>query len=263
MITEQAFREALVAALNSDTIYVKGGFGLKLDKKGKDRCIAAYDYNKKREAKIRECHNNYFGFDCCGLVKGCAGGFTGDINRTYGGAIYNKNNTLGPHHDIPDVTEKGLIDICKNVTKCKKVKNPDIPLLALLWMTGHCGIYIGDNKVVESTPSGSDGVQITEYDSRNWMKWGLLPFVEYSEQSKPIKIVPPVARPTLQRGSKGLQVYYLQQDLNYLGGCQLAEDGIFGGMTYAAVKLFQKDHKLDVDGIYGPLTHKKMLEVMK
>ena len=54
MITEQRFKEALVAALNSDTIYVKGGFGLKLDKKGKDRCIAAYDYNKKREAKIRE-----------------------------------------------------------------------------------------------------------------------------------------------------------------------------------------------------------------
>lgn len=263
MITEQAFREALVAALNSDTIYVKGGFGLKLDKKGKDRCIAAYDYNKKREAKIRECHNNYFGFDCCGMVKGCAGGFNGDTTKTYGGAIYNKDYTLGPHHDIPDVTEKGLIDICDNVTKCKKVKNPEITPLALLWMTGHCGVYIGDNKVVESTPSGSDGVQITEYDSKNWMKWGLLPFVEYSEQNKPIKIVPPVARPTLQRGSKGLQVFYLQQDLNYLGGCQLAEDGIFGVMTYTAVKKFQEDHKLDVDGIYGPLTHRKMLEVMK
>lgn len=264
MITEQKFREALVAALNSDTIYIKGGFGLKLDKKGKDRCIAAYDYNKEREAKIRECHNEYFGFDCCGLVKGSAGGFTGDINRTYGGAIYNKDHTLGPHHDIPDATEKGLIDICKNVTKCKKVKNPDIPALALLWMTGHCGVYIGDNKVVESTPSGSDGVQITEYDSKNWMKWGLLPFVEYAAHDTTgiHATVPPVARPTLRVGSKGLQVYYLQQDLNYRGA-HLEEDGIFGSLTDAAVRQFQKYYKLDIDGIYGPITHKKMLEVIR
>ena len=262
MITEQRCKEALVAALNSDTIYVKGGFGLKLDKKGKDRCIAAYDYNKKRETKIRKCHNDYFGFDCCGLIKGCAGGFSGDTTKTYGGVIYNKDHTLGPHHDIPDVTEKGLIDICNNVTKCKKVANPDIPPLALLWMTGHCGVYIGDNKVVESTPSGSDGVQITEYDSKNWMKWGLLPFVEYSEQNKPVKVVPPIARPTLRIGSKGLQIYYLQQDLNYLGA-ELAMDGIFGSMTCGAVRQFQKDHKLDVDGIYGPKSYKAMMEALK
>lgn len=262
MITEQRFKEALVAALNSDTIYVKGGFGLKLDKRGKDRCIAAYDYNKKREAKIREYHNNYFGFDCCGLVKGCAGGFTGDITKTYGGAIYNKDHTLGTDHDIPDVTEKGLIDICKNATKCKKISNPEIPPFALLWMTGHCGVYIGDNKVIESTPSGSDGVQITEYNSKNWMKWGLLPFVEYSEQNKPVKIVPSAARPTLRIGSRGLQVYYLQKDLNYLG-YDLDEDGIFGSMTYRAVKQFQNHHKLDVDGIYGPITYRKMMEVLK
>ena len=262
MITEQTFREALVAALNSDTIYIKGGFGLKLDKKGKDRCIAAYDYNKKREALIRECHNNYFGFDCCGLVKGCAGGFTGDLSKTYGGAIYNKDHTLGANHDIPDVTEKGLIDICDNVTKCKKVSNPDIPPFSLLWMTGHCGVYIGDNKVVESTPSGSDGVQITEYDSKNWMKWGLLPFVKYSEKNKPITIVPPVARPTLRVGSKGLQVYYLQQDLDMTGE-YLEIDGIFGSDTKKCLMNFQRKMNIDVDGIYGPITHKKMLEVMR
>lgn len=263
MITEQKFREALAAALNSDTIYIKGGFGLKLDKRGKDRCIAAYDYNKKREAKIRGCHNNYFGFDCCGLVKGCAGGFNGDTTKTYGGAIYNKDHTLGPHHDIPDVTEKGLIDICDNVTKCKKIKYPDIPALSLLWMTGHCGIYIGNNKVVESTPSGSDGVQMTEYNAKNWMKWGLLPFINYSPyMNKPVKNVPPVARPTLRIGSKGLQVYYLQQDLNYLG-YYLDEDGIFGSLTYNAVRNFQFTMKIDVDGIYGPITHRKMQEAIK
>lgn len=262
MITEQKFHESLMTALNNKTLYVKGGFGLVLNNKGKERAINSYDYNKKRAAEINAMPNDSFGFDCCGLVKGSAGGYIGNLNKTYGGAIYNKDHTLGTDHDIPDATEKGLIDICKNVTKCKKVANPEIPAHALLWMTGHCGVYLGDNKVIESTPSGSDGVQITEYDSKNWMKWGLLPFVEYSDQIKPVKVAPPIARPTLRIGSRGLQVYYLQQDLNYIGA-NLAEDGIFGSLTYAAVKQFQKDHKLGVDGIYGPLTYKKMLEVIR
>lgn len=261
MISVEEFIKALGIAENNKTLYVKGGFGLVLNAKGKDRAINSYDYNKKREAKIKSMPNDSFGFDCCGLVKGCAGGYDGNLKKTYGGAIYNADHTLGKDHDIPDVTEKGLLDICKNVDKCKKVSDPDIIRGSLLWMTGHCGVYLGDNIVVESTPSGSDGVQLTEYTSKGWMKYGLLPFVDYG--IKPIKVVPPVARPTLQRGSKGLQVYYLQQDLNYLGGCQLAEDGIFGGMTYAAVRHFQKDHKLDVDGIYGPKSYKAMMEALK
>lgn len=260
MISKKDFRDALLIALNNKTLYVKGGFGLVLNAKGKERAINSYAYNKKREAKIIAMPNDSFGFDCCGLVKGCAGGYDGNLKKAYGGAIYNADHTLGSDHDIPDVTEKGLIDICKDVEKCKKIKNPDIPKLSLLWMTGHCGVYMGENKVIESTPSGSDGVQITEYDSKNWMKHGLLPFVDYG--IKPIKVVPPVAHPTLQRGSKGLQVYYLQQDLNYLGA-NLAEDGIFGGMTYAAVRQFQKDHILDVDGIYGPKSYNAMMEALK
>ena len=261
MINVNDFIEALNIAVGNKTLYVKGGFGLVLNAKGKERAINSYAYNKKREAKINVMPNDSFGFDCCGLVKGCAGGYDGNLKKTYGGAIYNADHTLGKDHDIPDVTEKGLLDICKNVDKCKKVSDPDIINGSLLWMTGHCGIYLGNNVVVESTPSGSDGVQFTKYTDKGWMKCGLLPFVDYG--IKPIKIVPPVARPTLQRGSKGLQVYYLQQDLNYLGGCQLVEDGIFGGMTYAAVKQFQKDHKLDVDGIYGPKSYKAMMEALR
>ena len=261
MITKNDFRDSLMIALNSKTLYVKGGFGLVLNARGKERAINSYDYNKKREAKIKAMPNDSFGFDCCGLVKGCAGGYDGNLKKTYGGAIYNADHTLGKDHDIPDVTEKGLIDICDCVDKCKKIINPDIPVASLLWMTGHCGVYLGDNIVIESTPSGSDGVQLTKYTDKGWMKHGLLPFVDYG--IKPIKVVPPVARPTLQRGSKGLQVYYLQQDLNYLGGCQLAEDGIFGEMTYAAVKKFQKDHNLDVDGIYGPKSYRAMMEALK
>ena len=128
-------------------------------------------------------------------------------------------------------------------------------------MTGHCGIYIGDNKVIESTPSWKDGAQITLYTDRNWVKWGLLPFVEYADNYKPIKVVPPLANPTLRIGSRGVQVNYLQQDLNYYG-YKLAEDGIFGAKTYAAVRDFQKKHHIGVDGIYGAVTALKMKGVL-
>jgi hypothetical protein len=57
----------------------------------------------------------------------------------------------------------------------------------LVWMSGHVGVYVGDGKVVESTPSFWDGCQFTHlanigYRTGNYRKWakcGHLPWVEY------------------------------------------------------------------------------------
>lgn len=260
-MTQDDFINGLYAALSCRTLYVKGGFGLTLTASGKKRAIASYDYNKKRADKINAMPSDSFGFDCCGLIKGVIGGFTGNKNKTYGSAVYNKDNTLGTDR-IPDYDETRLFNSCNNITKCKKVDMPNIPVGAMLWMTGHCGVYVGEGWVIESTPLWADGVQKTRYVNRNWMKWGLLPYVEYEENSKPIKIFPPVAKPTLRNGSKGMQTYYLQQDLNYLGE-KLSEDGNFGPKTAQAVKNFQKKYKLSVDGIYGPKSYNMMREVLK
>ena len=255
------FINGLYVALSCKTLYVKGGFGLTLTASGKKRAIASYDYNKKRADKINAMPSDSFGFDCCGLIKGVIGGFTGNKNKVYGGAVYNKDNTLGADR-IPDYDETRLFNTCNNITKCKKVDMPSIPVGAMLWMTGHCGVYVGEGWVIESTPAWADGVQKTRYVNRNWMKWGLLPYVEYEGSAKPIKIIPPLAKPTLRNGSKGMQTYYLQQDLNYLGE-KLSEDGDFGPKTAQAVKNFQKKYKLSVDGIYGPKSYNKMREVLK
>ena len=255
------FINGLYEALTCRTLYVKGGFGLTLTASGKKRAIASYDYNKKRADKINAMPSDSFGFDCCGLIKGVIGGFTGIKNKTYGGAVYNKDNTLGADR-IPDYDETRLFNTCNNITKCKKVDMPNIPVGAMLWMTGHCGVYVGEGWVIESTPAGADGVQKTRYVNRNWMKWGLLPYVEYEGNTNPIKIIPPIARPTLRNGSRGMQVYYLQQDLNYLGE-KLSEDGDFGPLTDKAVRNFQKKYKLVVDGIYGPKSYNMMREVLK
>lgn len=260
-MTQDDFINGLYVALSCRTLYVKGGFGLTLTASGKKRAIASYDYNKKRADKINAMLSDSFGFDCCGLIKGVIGGFAGNKNKTYGGAVYNKDNTLGTDR-IPDYDETRLFNTCNNITKCKKVDMPNIPVGAMLWMTGHCGVYVGEGWVIESTPLWADGVQKTRYVNRNWMKWGLLPYVECEESSKPIKIIPPVAKPTLRNGSKGMQTYYLQQDLNYLGE-KLSEDGDFGPKTAQAVENFQKKHGLFNDCVYGPLTYAKMREVLK
>ncbi len=59
----------------------------------------------------------------------------------------------------------------------------------------------------------------------------------------------------LKKGSKGKPVEELQKQLNKLGARpKLKVDGIFGPLTLAAVKVFQKKIELKSDGDAGPLT---------
>ena len=58
----------------------------------------------------------------------------------------------------------------------------------------------------------------------------------------------------LKKGSRGDTVRTMQQMLIACGyGCgATGADGIFGNNTLSALKSFQRDHGLTVDGIYGP-----------
>lgn len=58
----------------------------------------------------------------------------------------------------------------------------------------------------------------------------------------------------LKNGSRGEDVKVLQIKLNAYGNFGLAADGIFGAKTEAAVRQFQKENNLSVDGIVGPKT---------
>ena len=60
--------------------------------------------------------------------------------------------------------------------------------------------------------------------------------------------------PTLSRGREGEAVTRLQALLNAVSGAGLAEDGIFGPLTEAAVTDFQAARHRIVDGIVGPQT---------
>lgn len=58
------------------------------------------------------------------------------------------------------------------------------------------------------------------------------------------------------------EVKKLQRCLNKIMKSGLEVDGIFGNLTYKAVKKFQKKYKLEVDGIVGPKTRAMIKKVM-
>lgn len=66
------------------------------------------------------------------------------------------------------------------------------------------------------------------------------------------KIVKPALTSWLKKGSRGIDVKYLQQELG------IKVDGIFGNATHQAVRDFQKKNRLKVDGIVGPVTWSKL-----
>ena len=60
--------------------------------------------------------------------------------------------------------------------------------------------------------------------------------------------------PTLRLGSRGVYVKYLQSKLTAKLYPLGAVDGIFGANTLSAVRAFQQENNLAVDGIVGPNT---------
>lgn len=246
------FVERLLMLTELPTLYIKGGIGRPLTDANKKKAIEQYTYNKNRSAKIYAASSATFGFDCCGCVKSVIWGFNGDVTKALGGAKYKSNG-------LNDVSELGLFELCT----CKSTDLGNIIPGELLYMKGHCGVYVGNGEVVECTPSWKDGVQKTKLSDRKWLKHGRLePYIEYDDVPNVIA-KPKIASctPNLRRGSYGMEVSYLQSDLNYLGE-SLSVDGIFGMLTQEAVKRFQKKHGLVVDGIYGQHTQRVLKGVI-
>lgn len=65
----------------------------------------------------------------------------------------------------------------------------------------------------------------------------------------------------LRSGSTGEDVRDLQEVLSALG-YPIARDGVFGRQTEAALRAFQRDHGLSMDGIAGPLTRQALTDAM-
>lgn len=72
----------------------------------------------------------------------------------------------------------------------------------------------------------------------------------------------PIASPTVKNGSRGSNAKLLQHNLNQCG-YRLEEDGIFGKLSTQALKEWQAQNGLVVDGIYGAKSASKMKKLLQ
>lgn len=236
------------------TTYVSGCFGAPLTPSNKARWAKEYPKNANRPG-FQAADSKTFGFDCVNLIKAIIWGWNGDYNAPYGGAKYQSNG-------LKDINESMLLAECTEVT----TNFNHIEVGEYLWMSGHCGVYIGDGFAVECTPAWSGDVQITTvgvdkpgYHRRSWIKHGKLPGIEYAAEKHTQTMS--VDLPIIRKGDKGEAVKALQALLllrDYGMGVYGA-DGDFGGMTDKAVRKYQEDHKLAVDGEVGRDTWTSLL----
>jgi len=143
---------------------------------------------------------------------------------------------------------------------------PEVVGLAL-HKDGHIGYYVGNGYAVE-WKGFAYGCVKTKVTGRGWQYWYKLPFINYEPTSTTGPDAPESSVRELSYTSgktmlRGEDVRALQVDLNALGYACGTADGIFGPKTSTAVKAFQQDHGLEVDGIVGKKTRAALEEALK
>ena len=132
-----------------------------------------------------------------------------------------------------------------------------------------CCLFVRKNKTMEHTGFGlnnetvecSNGVQHFTSRNKKWTHWAVPACIDGSVQETPAAPAADpepgtVWRPTIRRGSKNTYVKECQTMLDRLGYdlgiCGIDSD--YGTATAAAVRSFQSDNGLVVDGVVGPMT---------
>lgn len=197
------------------------------------------------------------------VVTDCSG-LTSKLGKDHGLSFHHGSNSSWRY----DCAYKG-----------KKEKGMKMPAGAWMYTGtvnshGHIGIVDPTGEWVIEAQGTLAGVTRTKVSNSKWTYWGLGKGINFdfipgqtTEPQKPAEKPatdndPPIKLyyPTLRRGAKGDLVAQLQTFL-FKDGSTLAIDGIFGAGTQSAVRAFQRKYNLDVDGIVGPQTWGKLLEL--
>lgn len=112
---------------------------------------------------------------------------------------------------------------------------PDIPGICVRFK-GHIGVYIGGGEVIEARGT-KYGVVKTKLKDRPWTHWLEFPHITYIKEESEV----------FQRGEKGENIKVIQTLLN-ISGASLDVDGSFGPLTEKAVIDFQKKKNLKTTG---------------
>lgn len=264
MISTAALIEKFQYALDERWGYIWGTAGIEWTKSRQnqkiDYMISKYGTSWKKNSEAKE--DTYYSAAMYGdkwighKVADCSGLFRWAFNefKIY---IAHGSNTIWKSY----CTEKG------NLSNGKRADGKTLqPGTAVFTDKNgdktHIGLYIGGNKVIEASGTQA-GVCVSNVSATKWKCWGELKNVSYEGQKEDEGGT--IWRPTIRRGNKGEDVRYVQT-LLYNLGYNLGSygiDGDFGRATEAAVKEFQRDHKLNQDGVVGPLTYEALEKASK
>ena len=253
---EKKTNSALVAyarrALREGWVYWYGTTGRPCTESLLKRKRAQYPahYGSARTAAYRRhIAEKRYCADCINLVKGYM--WLDEATGKQGYAI----------NGCPDTNADGMF--ARAAQKGSIETMPDVPGL-IVRFSGHAGVYVGEGRVIEAR-GFNYGVVRTALTKRPWKHWYKLPGCAYEVKDPgpgAEKEVNPYPEPVknLRRGAVGDTVKWVQWAL-LRRGYDLGPDGVdgeFGRMTDAAVKAFQKEKGLSVDGIVGPVTRGAM-----
>lgn len=170
--TNKEFVSYLKTLLDRNTVYMWGEFGRlvtnnTIDSKRK-QYPSHYDDTKVKYLKSL-VGKNYYAYDCAGLIKSYFMSDYGNKKVNYI-ASYDKDAygiTVGT------ASEKG------NISTLPEEEG------VLLYMKGHCGVYIGDGKVIECTSNQKISrikygkVCVSNLSARPWKTWTRSKWLSY------------------------------------------------------------------------------------
>ena len=128
------------------------------------------------------------------------------------------------------------------------------PVGAILWKSGHVGIYIGDGYCIEA--KGIDyGTVESKVAKTKFTHWLLFDYIDYDMPVASQKDQNPYKKPTMTicLGMTGEGVKWVQWELRE-AGFDNDVDGICGTATVTDIKAFQQSSKITVDGKAGAVT---------
>ena len=134
--------------------------------------------------------------------------------------------------------------------KTYTMKRGDILVKHISGNNGHTVLYIGDNMILHAK-GRKYGLVKEQYYANNYQ------YILRFKEGSAVKTMP-----TIRRGAKQFEVGLLQLCLNKYNKERLDVDCSFGPKTEQAVKNFQLNYNLEIDGIVGPQTWTKIYSIM-
>lgn len=266
-MTNKEFVKSVENIFSKDTIYAKGAIATyvslnTINSLKNQKNIASWYTSSKIKSRFEPLYGkDYYAFDCSGLIKAAIWGFEPeqkDFRCTKGYEI----NGIG---DFP-------VDTVSDVEKVGIVSNDfsSVEIGEMLFTPGHVGVYVGNGLCIECTPAWDNCVQYTAvgnfgskkgYNTRTWKYHVKLNCLTYEKGGSGTVTI---SLPVLKKGAKGNEVKTLQRLLASYGfkddkGNALEIDGSFGAKTLFALKAYQKEFGLTVDGSCGLKTWTSLL----